>query len=170
MKGRVFLFALFYKSRRPSLYKQERDTFIDQVITKIWAFPWKVFGLGDPSDWKPIVTMILWYHYTFQKIVLSNTFTPLETNSQRGWNRPGITIHHSHKHGLGNTTNLWFQIGILQIHRGLWTKRKNNRDLPQTTVGSDDKCIRIHSLVHNNLRHGSTGVLHHNSLANSHSN
>ena len=28
--------------------------FIDQVITKIWAFQYKVFGLGDPSDCKPI--------------------------------------------------------------------------------------------------------------------
>ena len=54
MKGRVFLFALIYKSRRPSLYKQQRDTFIDEVITKIWAFQQIVFGLGDPSDWKPI--------------------------------------------------------------------------------------------------------------------
>ena len=39
MKGQVFLFALFYESRRPSLYKQERDTFIDEVITEIWGFP-----------------------------------------------------------------------------------------------------------------------------------
>ena len=29
--------------------------FIDQVITKIWAFQYKVFDLGDPSDWKPIL-------------------------------------------------------------------------------------------------------------------
>ena len=53
-KGQVFLFALFFKSRRPSLYEQQRDTFIDQVITKIWAFQWNVYGLGDPSDWKSI--------------------------------------------------------------------------------------------------------------------
>ena len=49
-KGQVFLFALFYKSRRPSLYEQQRDTFIDQVITEIWAFQQRVFGLGDPLD------------------------------------------------------------------------------------------------------------------------
>ena len=36
-------------------YEQQRDTFIDPVITKIWAFQQRVFGLGDPSDWKPIV-------------------------------------------------------------------------------------------------------------------
>ena len=54
-KGQVCIFALFYKSRRPSLYEQQRDTFIDEVITEIWAFQRKVFDLGDPSDWKTIV-------------------------------------------------------------------------------------------------------------------
>ena len=36
-------------------YEQQRDTFIDPVITKIWAFQQRVFDLGDPSDWKTIV-------------------------------------------------------------------------------------------------------------------
>ena len=48
------LVCTLFKSRRPSLYEQQRDTFIDQVITKIWAFQWNVYGLGDPSDWKSI--------------------------------------------------------------------------------------------------------------------
>ena len=50
MKGHVFLFALLFESRRPSLYEQQRDAFIDQVIVEIWAFQQRVFGLGDPLD------------------------------------------------------------------------------------------------------------------------
>ena len=55
MKEYICLFALLFESRRPSLYEQQRDTFIDQMITKIWAFQQRVFDLGDPSDWKTIV-------------------------------------------------------------------------------------------------------------------
>ena len=53
-KGHVYLTALLCDSRRPSLYEQQGDTFIGQVITEIWAFQQKVFGLGDSSDWKAI--------------------------------------------------------------------------------------------------------------------
>ena len=53
-KGHICLFALSYESRRPSLYEQQGDTFIDLVITEIWALQQIVFGLGDPSDLKPI--------------------------------------------------------------------------------------------------------------------
>ena len=49
-KKRVCIFALLYDGRRPSLYEQQRDTFIGQVITEIWAFQQRVFGLGDPLD------------------------------------------------------------------------------------------------------------------------
>ena len=49
-KGHVYLFALLCDRRRPSLYEQQRDTFIGQVITEIWAFQQRVFGLGDPLD------------------------------------------------------------------------------------------------------------------------
>ena len=54
-KGYICLFALLCESRRPSLYKQQGDTFIGQMITEIWAFQEIVFGLGDPSDSKPII-------------------------------------------------------------------------------------------------------------------
>ena len=50
MKEHIFLFALLFESRRPSLYEQQRDAFIDQVIVEIWAFQQRVFGLGDPLD------------------------------------------------------------------------------------------------------------------------
>ena len=49
------LFALLYDSRRPSLYEQQRNTFIDQAMTEIWAFQQKVLGLGDSSDFSTIV-------------------------------------------------------------------------------------------------------------------
>ena len=53
-KGYICLFALLCESRRPSLYKQQVDSFIGQMITEIWAFQEIVFGLGDHLDLKPI--------------------------------------------------------------------------------------------------------------------
>ena len=50
-KGHVYLFALLCDRRRPSLYEQQRDTFIGQAMTEI------VFGLGDSSDSSTIVRM-----------------------------------------------------------------------------------------------------------------
>ena len=56
-KGHVYLFALLCDRRRPSLYEQQRDTFIGQAMTEIWAFQQIVFGLGDSSDSSTIVRM-----------------------------------------------------------------------------------------------------------------
>ena len=55
-KGHVYLFALLCDRRRPSLYEQQRDTFIGQAMTEIWAFQKIVFGLGDSSDSSTILT------------------------------------------------------------------------------------------------------------------
>ena len=58
------------------MYEQQRDTFIDEVITKIWAFQQIVFGLGDPSDWKPI-------HWLEQKSTESDALSsPTESHPQ----------------------------------------------------------------------------------------
>ena len=37
------------------MYEQQRDTFIGQAMTEIWAFQQIVFGLGDSSDSSTIV-------------------------------------------------------------------------------------------------------------------
>ena len=53
-------------SRRHSLYEQQRDTFIGQAMTEIWAFQQIVFGLGDSSDSSTIsVTFICAYGLGF---------------------------------------------------------------------------------------------------------
>ena len=39
------------------MYEQQRDTFIGQAMTEIWAFQQIVFGLGDSSDSSTIVRM-----------------------------------------------------------------------------------------------------------------
>ena len=62
----MYLFALLCDRRRPSLYEQQRDTFIGQAMTEIWAFQQIVFGLGDSSDSSTIsVTFICAYGLGF---------------------------------------------------------------------------------------------------------
>ena len=62
-----------------------------------------------------------------------------------------VTLRRHREHRLDNTIDLCINLGILQVHREIRTKRRLDNNLLVRTVGSDRDGVHGHSRVHSGL-------------------